>query len=156
MSFCRRKKNIEVILLPSSSLAHPPLNSHTDTHTQTHKQVTYIHCKRFVIVRAQCAYQNFFVFVNWFKYMEFLYRFSPVFFALCAGMIFSSLLFSILIQCGVLLYYFFILNTMPHSGSRPQTVLSTVCCVNIYDCLSYQHLTGATQPSSFLRCQQDV
>lgn len=89
MSFCRRKKNIEGILFPSSSLTQPPLNTHT--------QVTYIHCKRFVIVRAQCAYQNFFVFVNWFKYMEFLYRFSPVFFALRAGMIFSSLLFSILI-----------------------------------------------------------
>lgn len=64
------------------------------------------------------AWTEFFVFVNWFKYMEFYTGFLLCYICImCRYDIFFTT-FSILIQCGILLYYSSILNTVPHSCSE--------------------------------------
>lgn len=110
------------------------------------------------------AWTEFFVFVNWFKYMEFYTGFLLCYICImCRYDIFFTT-FSILIQCGILLYYSSILNTVPHSCSEtahflklsffPQREMYPF--ITAY-CLFYQHpkMWKASQPP-FLLCPQAV
>lgn len=98
--------------------------------------LTCIHCKRLSCASSKLG-QNFFVFVNWFKYMEFYTGFLLCYICImCRYDIFFTT-FSILIQCGILLYYSSILNTVSHSCSETAhfliklSFLLSVTCIHL-------------------------